>query len=198
MSVLTMTTTDAACVMKADIARVCVRFPAGIVRWGGMLCLLLALLMMAGCAATSNAVTDEEIVTNQKPMSTYTSLLLRDFELKPELYSDGDDRMGEREQRYALIPGQLTEQILRYVKARRIYRNVSRNEKLSATTLILQGRFVRMGRFRISLEAVLLDGGTGKEVAYVRQTLWDVLDTTEAVGRLGRELADFIDRIQYK
>jgi hypothetical protein len=163
-----------------------------------MLCLLLALLMMAGCAATSNAVTDEEIVTNQKPMSTYTSLLLRDFELKPELYSNADGRMGEREQRYARIPEQLTEQIIRYIKSRRIYRNVSRNEKLSATTLILQGKFVRMGRFRISLEAVLLDGGTGKEVAYVRQTLWDVMDTTEAVGHLGRELGDFIDRIQYK
>jgi hypothetical protein len=198
LSVSTMTTTDATCVMKTEIAHGCVRFPAVFIRYGVMLCLLLALLMMAGCAATSNAVTDEEIVTNQKPMSTYTSLLLRDFELKRELYSDADGRMGEREQRYIRIPEQLTEQVLRYVTARRIFRNVSRNEKLSPTTLVLQGKFVRMGRFRISLEAVLLDGGTGKEVAYVRQTLWDVLDTTETVGRLGRELADFIDRIQYK
>jgi len=167
-------------------------------RWSVMLFLLCALHMIAGCAATSNAVTDEEIVTNQKPMSTYTSLLLRDFELKRELYGDAGDRVGEREQRYTRIPEQLTEQVLRYVKSRRIFQSVSRNEKISATTLILQGKFVRMGRFRISLEAVLLDGGTGQEVAYVRQTLWDVLDTTEAVGRLGRELADFIDRIQYK
>ena len=167
-------------------------------RWGIMLCLLAALVVMSGCAATSNAVTDEEIVTNQKPMSSYTSLLLRDFELKREFQSNGDDRMGEREQRYAKIPEQLTEQVLRYVKARDIYKNVSRTEKLSATTLILQGKFVRMGRFRISIEAYLLDGVSGQEVAYCRQTLWDVLDTTEAIGRLGREVADFLDRIQYK
>ncbi len=184
--------------MRTEVPRKHVRFPAEIIRWGAMLFVVCVPFMMAGCAATSNAVTDEEIVTNQKPMSTYTSLLLRDFELKRELYSDARDRMGEREQRYTHIPEQLTEQVLRYVKSRRIFQNVSRNEKITATTLILQGKFVRMGRFRISLEAVLLDGGTGQEVAYVRQTLWDVLDTTEAVGRLGRELADFIDRIQYK
>ena len=184
--------------MRTDNIRNRASIPILIVRWVVMLCLLAALVVLGGCAATSNAVTDEEIVTNQKPMSSYTSLLLRDFELKREFYSDGDDRMGEREQRYARIPEQLTEQVLRYVKARRIYKNVSRTEKLSATTLILQGKFVRMGRFRISIEAVLLDGGTGQEVAYCRQTLWDVLDTTEAVGRLGREVADFIDRIQYK
>ena len=186
------------CVMKTEIASGYVRFSSGIIRWGVVLCLLLALFMMAGCAATSNAVTDEEIVTNQKPMSTYTSLLLRDFELKHELFTDADGRMSEREKRYALVPEQLTERVLGYVKSRRVYQNVSRNEKLSDKTLVMQGKFVRMGRFRISLEAVLLDGGTGKEVAYVRQTLWDVLDTTEAVDRLGRELADFLDRIQYK
>lgn len=198
LSVLTMTIIDVMHVMRTDDYRACLKFPAEIMRWGALLCLLFALVAMAGCAATSNAVTDEEIVTNKKPMSTYTSLLLRDFELKRELYSDSEGYMGEREQRYSRIPEQLTEQILRYIKSRRIYQNVSRNEKLSPATLILQGKFVRMGRFRISIEAVLLDGGTGQEVAYVRQTLWDVLDTTEAVGRLAHELADFIDRIQYK
>lgn len=159
---------------------------------------LLVFLLLAGCAATSNVVTDEEIVTNQKPMSTYTSLLVRDFELKRELYDDGDERIGEREQRYERIPAQLTEQIQRYVKARRVFETVSRTTKPTATTLILQGKFTRMGRFRITIEALLLDGASGQEVAYFRQTLWDVLDTSEAVGRLGREVADFLDRIQYK
>lgn len=163
-----------------------------------LLCLVYGMLQ-SGCAATSTTVLDEEIVTNQKPMSTYTVLLLRDFELKRELYTDVPvARMGEREQRYALIPGQLTEQVQRYVKSRRIYSSVSQDEKLSAATLVLQGKFTRMGRFRISIEAVLLDGESGHEVAFFRQTLWDVLDSTEAVGLLGREIANFIDRIQYK
>jgi hypothetical protein len=45
---------------------------------------------------------------------------------------------------------------------------------------------------------MLYDGSNGHEVAYFRQTLWDVIDTTEAVSLLGRDIADFIDRIQYK
>jgi hypothetical protein len=163
-----------------------------------LLCALCGFLF-TGCAVSSTAVSDEEIVTNQKPMSTYTKLLLRDFELKRELYTSVPDaRMGERERRYAQIPPQLTEQVQRYVKARRIYDSVSRDEALSTTTLVLQGKFTRMGRFRISIEALLLDGESGQEVAFFRQTLWDVLDTTEAVGLLGREIANFIDRIQYK
>lgn len=195
LSALMMITIAAAHLMKIERSA---GWPAKALR-GAMGCLLLAaLFMLGGCAATSNAVTDEEIVTNQKPMSTYTTLLLRDFELKQELYSDGDNRPGEREQRYARIPEQLSEQILRYLKSRHIFRSVSRTEKVTATTLILQGKFTRMGRFRISIEAVLLDGGTGQEVAYFRQTLWDVLDTTEAIGHLGREVSDFVDRIQYK
>jgi hypothetical protein len=44
----------------------------------------------------------------------------------------------------------------------------------------------------------LRDGASGQEVAYLRQTLWDVLDTTDSLSLLGREVADFIDRIQYK
>ena len=142
---------------------------------------------------------DEEAVTNQKPMSTYKSLIIRDFELKRELYADvTDTRMRERERRYAQIPVQLSEQIQRHVKSRHIYQTVAREGSPSGTTLILKGKFNRMGRFRISIEAVLIDGASEQEVAYFRQTLWDVFDTTEAVGRLGLEIAGFIDRIQYK
>ncbi len=167
-------------------------------RWRRLFALVSVVLLMAGCGTTSNVIIDEEIVTNQKPMASYTSLVLRDFELKRELYDDGGDSPGERERFYKEMPARLSEQILRYVKARRVYETVSRGTDVSAATLILQGTFIRVGRFRITIEAVLMDGGTGQEVAYFRQTLWDVLDTSEAIGRLGREVADFLDRIQYK
>lgn len=181
--------------MSADRARTGLSLLSLVRCW----CLALGLLLMVGCAATSTTVMDEEIVTNQKPMQTYKSLLLRDFELKNEIFSDvPESRMGERERRYARIPAQLTDQIQRYLMARRIYQSVSRDEMLGETTLILKGKFTRMGRFRISIEAMLLDGATNQEVAYFRQTLWDVFDTTEAVGRLAHEVSDFIDRIQYK
>lgn len=164
-----------------------------------LLAMALLVSALAGCAATSATVMDEEVVTNQRPMSSFKSLIIRDFELKRELYSDVPDaRMGSRERGYAQIPAQLAEHIQRHVRSRRIYQEVALDGAPSATTLVLKGRFTRMGRFRISLEAVLLDGGSGQEVAYFRQTLWDVFDTTEGVGRLGREVADFIDRIQYK
>lgn len=179
--------------------------PENVVRNGGIgtlmerLCIMILVGLLSGCAATTTTVMDEEVVTNQKPLSSYTSLAIHDFELKREMYTDvPDSRMGERDRRYAQIPAQLGEQIQRYVRSRHIYQEVSRNSAPSATTLVLKGKFTRMGRFRISVEAVLVDGGSGEEVAYFRQTLWDVFDTTDGIGQLGREIADFIDRIQYK
>ncbi len=160
---------------------------------------LLLILLTAGCAATSTAVMDEEIVTNQKHLSAYKSLLITDFELKRELYSSaGDGQMSSRELRYSRIPAEMSEGIERYVKSRRTYQNISRNGTATATTLVLKGTFVRIGRFRISVVGTLHDGGNGQEVAYFRQTLWDIYDTTGAVNLLSREIADFIDRIQYK
>lgn len=165
-----------------------------------LLTMLLLMTLLSGCAATSTTIMDEELVTNQKPMSSYKSLHIRKFELKRELFSDVPEaQMGSQERRYTQVPGQLADHIQRYVKARRIYDNVSQDAgTLSADSLVLTGKFTKMGRFRISLEAFLLDGVSGNEVAYFRQTLWDVFDTTEGIGRLGRDVAGFIDRIQYK
>jgi hypothetical protein len=132
-------------------------------------------------------------------MSSYKSLIIRDFELKSELYTNSPDaKMNDREKRYAQIPSLLAENIKRYVKARQNYLNVSRDGEPTATTLVLKGKFTRVGRFRISVVGTLHDGASDQEVAYFRQTLWDVLDTTETINLLSREIADFIDRIQYK
>lgn len=161
--------------------------------------LLLLMLLLTACAGTSTTIVDEEVVTNQKPMATYKSLIIQDFELKTELFTDTlDVRMNERERRYTHIPSELSEHIERYVKAHHIYQNISRNTQPTPSSLVLKGRFTRVGRFRISIVATLLDGTDGHEVAYFRQTLWDVIDTTEGVNLLGRDVADFIDRIQYK
>lgn len=162
-------------------------------------CALSLILFLTGCAGTATTMMDEEVVTNQKPMATYKSLIIDDFELKKELYTDASDlRMNERERRYSQIPKVLAENIERYVKAHNIYQSVSRNTQKTTSALVLKGRFTRVGRFRISVVAILYDGDNGHEVAYLRQTLWDVIDTTEGVSLLGRDIADFIDRIQYK
>ena len=164
-----------------------------------MLLVLVSIALTAGCAATSTTVMDEEVVTNQKHMASYKSLIIRDFELKSELYTDtAEAGMSSRERRYTQIPSLLAENIERYVKARQNYQHVSRNGQPTATTLVLKGRFTRVGRFRISIVGTLYDGASDQEVAYFRQTLWDVFDTTEAINLLSREVADFIDRIQYK
>jgi hypothetical protein len=166
---------------------------------GNCLSLIVIVLLLSGCAATSNTVIDEEIVTAQKPMASYNALIIRDFDLKRELYtSENGKRISERDQRFARIPDQLAEQIKRYLVSKNIYRSVTRDGTPNAKTLILKGKFTKMGRFRISIEAVITDGATGQEVAFFRQTLWDVFDTVETVGNLGREIAEYIDRIQYK
>jgi hypothetical protein len=166
---------------------------------GIMLLVMLIAMQLSGCAATSTTMIDEEVVTNQKPMASYTSLIIREFTLKSALFTDSADAgMDERDRRYSQIPKQLAEQIQRYLRSRQIYESVTLDGTPSRTTLVLQGRFTRMGRFRISLEATLIDGGSGQEVAFFRQTLWDVFDATETVNSLGKEVAGFIDRIQYK
>lgn len=164
-----------------------------------VLCSAWLLLVSAGCAASSTTIIEEEVVTNPKPMYSYTSLVIQDLELKRELYSDAPAAgMSQRELRYAKLPGELSEHIERYVKSHRTYKNISRDGKPDAATLLLTGKFIRLGRFKISVVVSLRDGVTGQEVAYFRQTLWDVLDATETVSDLGREIADFINRIQYK
>lgn len=164
-----------------------------------LILLVLLLVNGAGCAATSNTVIDEEIVTAHKPMALYNAMIIRTFDLKRELYnSEKSKTPGEREQIYSRIPEQLAEQIKRYLVSKNIYRSVERDGIPNAKTLILKGRFTKMGRFRISTESTLVDGVTGQEVAFFRHTHWDVFDATETVGNLGREIANYIDRIQYK
>lgn len=164
-----------------------------------LICGLLVAGLLAACAATSTTIIEEEVVTNQKPMYTYKSIVIRDLNLKSELYTDAKEGgMSQRDRRYAMVPGELSEHIERYIKSRRSFQNVSRNGPVTASTLVLKGRFTRLGRFRISVIVSLHDGGNGQEVAYFRQTMWDVLDTTETINNLGREVADFISRIQYK
>jgi hypothetical protein len=155
--------------------------------------------VIAGCAASSTTIIEEEVVTNPRPMYSYTTLLIQDFELKRELHPDVTDvRMGQRELRYEKLPGELSEHIERYVKSHRIYKNISRDGKTDASTLLLTGKFIRLGRFKITVAVSLRDGVSNQEVAYFRQTLWDVFDTTDSFSQLGREVADFISRIQYK
>ncbi|NTV91223.1 MAG: hypothetical protein HGA22_12830 [Clostridiales bacterium] len=60
------------------------------------------------------------------------------------------------------------------VKARHTYQSVSRSAQPSATALVLKGKFTRVGRFRISIVAMLYDGANGHEVAYFRQTRADL------------------------
>lgn len=161
--------------------------------------LLCALGLFSACATTSTTTIEEEVVTNQKPMYNYKSIVIRDLELKRELYTDAKPGgMNQRDRQYAQIPGELSEHIERYIKSHRSFQEVSRDGQVTPSTLELKGRFTRLGRFRISVVVSLHDGSTGQEVAYFRQTLWDVLDTTERVSDLGREVAEFISRIQYK
>lgn len=163
-----------------------------------LFCICL-LAFCAGCAASSTTVIEEETVTNPKPMYRYTTLIIRDLELKRELYSDAPDAgLSGRELHYSKLPGELSDHIERAVRSHDIYKNISRNGTPDASTLLLTGRFVRLGRFKITVLVSLIDGESGQEVASFRQTLWDVLDTTDSFSDLGREVGDFIYRIQYK
>lgn len=153
-------------------------------------------LACSGCAASSTTIVEEEVVTNTRPMYSYTSLVIQDFDLKRELYPDAAP--SPNDPLYARLPGELSDHIERYVRSHHTYNTISRGGKTDASTLVLTGKFKRLGRFKISVAVSLRDGASGQEVAYFRQTLWDVLNTMDSISQLGREVANFIDRIQYK
>ena len=163
------------------------------------LCCILMMLISAGCAASSTTRIEEELVTNPKPMYNYTKLLIQDLELNRELYSDASDAgMSQRDLRYAKLPGELSGHIERFVAFHQMFKKISRDGKPDAATLVLTGKFIRLGRFKITIVVNLRDGATGQEVASFRQTLWDVMNTTDSFSDLGRDAADFLYRIQYK
>lgn len=164
-----------------------------------VICCSFTLLISAGCVSSSTTIIEAESVTNFKPMYSYTSLIIKDFELNRGMYADVPEAgMSQRELRYSKLPGELAGHIERHLKSQSIYSKISRDGKADASTLLLTGTFIRLGRFKISVQVILRDGATGQKVASFRPTLWDVLDTTATVSDLGREVADFLYRIQYK
>lgn len=164
-----------------------------------VICCFSSLLALAGCAGTSTTIIEEEAVTNTRPMYSYKSLLIKDLVLKRKMYTGATEtEMSQRERRYERLPSELSDLIERYVKANGTYSKVTRNGKSDAATLLLTGNFTRLGRFKISLHVILLDGTSGQKIATFRQTLWDVLDTADSVSDLARGVADFLYRIQYK
>ena len=164
-----------------------------------VICWVSLMLVCGGCAASSTTKIEEEVVTNPKPMYTYTKLLIHDLELKRELYSDVSDAGAEaRDLRYAKLPGELSGHIERFVASHKMFKTISRDGAPDAATLVLSGKFIRLGRFKITVVVNLRDGATGQDVAACRETLWDVMNTTDSFGDLGREVADFLYRIQYK
>ena len=165
----------------------------------GIILLLLSICLLAGCVTTSATILDEEVVTNVRPMTSYKHLVVKDFELRKDMVSDAPgERLGERDRMYLQLPVRLAENLERYLKSRRIFQQVSRIDIVKPDTLVLKGSFSRVGRFRISIEGMLIDAATGQEVAYFRQTHWDVLDAAESISAFAKEVAYFIDRIQYK
>ena len=162
-------------------------------------CCVMLMCVCAGCAASSTTRIEEEVVTNPKPMYNYTKLLIQDLELKRELYSDAADAgMSQRELQYEKLPGELSGHIERFVTSRKMFKKISRDGQPDAATLVLSGKFTRLGRFKITVVVNLRDGASGESVAVFRETLWDVMNTVDSFSDLGREVADFLHRIQYK
>lgn len=154
---------------------------------------LLILFATAGCAPSSNIVIDAESVTNQSRFDSYRHFVVRDFALPV-------DGQSGREPRYTELPQKLSVSIERAMKGRRLFSQVSRSnaDNRGIGVMILSGNFVRLGRFRVTVEGRLTDAFTGSELAYFQHTLWDVLDSSDSIDELGREIVTFIDRIHYR
>ena len=170
-------------------------------RLSGILLCLLLLFFVSGCAPSSNIVVDDELIVNQRRFDSYKRLVVMPFQLQTGLYSDQQaEKPGSREARYAEMPQKLANSIEHSLRERKLFREVLRSlpEKAGGDTLILAGKFTRIGRFRVSVETSLVDASTGREQASFKHTLWDVLDTSDTIGDLGEEIATYLDRIHYR
>lgn len=165
-----------------------------------VLCCATISLFLGGCVASSTTILEEESVNNFKPMHSYKSLIINDFELKREMYTNTSEELAMtiRERSYAKIPAELSGHIERFIKSRGLFNKITRDGRADTETLLLTGKFTRIGRFKISVQVTLEDGGNRQKVASFKQTLWDVKDTTLSISDLGREVAEFLYRIQYK
>ena len=159
------------------------------------------LLFVSGCAPSSNVVVDDELIVNQRRLDSYRRLVVTTFQMQKGLYTDQQtEKPGSREARYAEMPQKLAGAIERELRERKLFPEILRSvpERVGSETLILAGRFTRIGRFRVSVEASLVDASTGREQASFKHTLWDVLDTNDSIGDLGEEIATYLDRIHYR
>lgn len=162
------------------------------------LLVILSALALSSCAGNSATVADYEVIGNKKPISLYKTLVINKFELARELYTSSTGNLDGRDATYAAVPDRLDKDFRQLISRKNLYQSVSDGGFVTDTTLILKGRFSRIGRFKISIIADLYDGGTGQLVASYASTLWDVYDATGSITDLAKDLADFIDRIQYK
>jgi hypothetical protein len=163
--------------------------------------LVILLFVVAGCAPSSNIVIDAESITNQSRFDSYRHFVVRQFTLPAEFQSGGaTDKISGRELRYTELPQKLSTSIERSMKGRRLFQQVSRSDAdyKGGGVMILSGSFIRVGRFKITVEGRLNDAATGSELAYFQHTLWDVFDTTDSIDDLGKEIVTFIDRIHYR
>ena len=125
-------------------------------------------------------VLGEETIYTSKRLSSYNSFIVRDFPVDGANISNIDK---EEQPKFEAMKGKivnlLSDELVKQLKARKLFKKVQRNGKPDAHTLILEGKFTEVdagnralkvwvgfgaGKSKLTVKGRILDAATGKEL----------------------------------
>ncbi len=132
-----------------------------------------------------DVLTEEEVFTSQK-LSSYDTLVIRDFTTDDAEYSNVDDE--ERPKIDAMKPlltKTISESLAKELKAKKLFKNIEINGEPRGNTVILEGAITEFNAGSRALK-FFVGFGAGKAYLKVKGRLVDA--------QSGKELATFVDR----
>lgn len=165
-------------------------------------------------------VLDEEMIYATKPLSTYQTLIIKDFSTADtEISNVNMDDKEEREKFEAFktrLVSILSDTIANNLKEKNVFKDIQRNGSSKENTLVLEGKFLHidaghaalrffiggLGSSRIRIKGKLVDAATGKELAvfnHVRSSplAWKGGESvlTDNAEENASDVAEFIEKL---
>lgn len=140
-----------------------------------------SLLLAADETLPKPKVLNEETIYATKRLSTYDNLIIKDFPIdKAEVSNISDGDMPRYKALKPKLVNMLSDEVVRQLRAKKLFKKVQRNGQTGGKTIIMEGRFTEVnagsraakfwvgygaGSSKIAVKGRLLDAATGKELA---------------------------------
>lgn len=163
-------------------------------------------------------VLGKETIYTSKRLSTYDSIIVKDFPInEAEVSNIGDRERSRYEAAKPKMVNILSEELIRQLKAKKLFKKVQRNKGETAKAIILEGKFTQVnagsralkfavgygaGSSKITIQGRLLDATTKKELAVFendRHSPFNLADFErifmEDTKNQAKDLAEFLGKL---